>query len=168
MPHGLDTPNSAKRPFDPLKEKDKGAQRPSVASTVFGVRNAREAAHALAVLQQQRTALLNALDALQERTQQQPKLLPAYLVKRPGGGLLWRKHASRPNDQTRFELLSTTGLALLQDLSPAVQRFWLDLEAERLRLNLEWRLTDSAYLSLKHYLDRYTQLRHRRKSLPTE
>jgi hypothetical protein len=159
----LDTDKSAKRPF-----KGKGAQRPIAATAWPCINNARDASHWFEVLDSHRTDILTALHALQQHQQYAYDAFPFALVRRRSGGLLWRKRSGTPQQQTLFELLSPTGLALLQTLSLKDQRHCLDLEAERLRLNLHWTLVNSACLSLRHYLNRYTELRHRRKSLPTE
>ncbi len=131
------------------------------------IRNAREAAHWLEVFENERREVLDALDKLRQRFPSAAGMLPARLVCRRGGGLLWRLRSARPNDETLFELTSPTGRALLERLPPPMHRLYLDAEAERLRLNARWAIANTVTRSLAHYLDRYRQVRCLRKSSET-
>ena len=91
----------------------------------------------------------------------------ARLVRRQGGGLLWRKRGARPEAQTLFELAGSVGRELLQGLSPAERRRYLNAEAERLRLNARFAIANAATRSLSHYLECYGAIRALRKSSET-
>ena len=166
--HGLDTGNAA--PKGPLKGK--GAQRPRQggcpAPLAFpAIANARDAEHWLRVFESERTEVLAAFHALQQRFAEEIPAPLARLVRRQGGGLLWRKRSARPGAQTLFELAGEIGCELLQALSPAQRRRYLDAEAERLRFNARWAIANAATRSLSHYLERYQAIRALRKSSET-
>lgn len=170
---GLDTPISAKRPFNPLKGKGKGAERPaggrgSAPAAFPAIANAREAEHWLRVFEAERREVCDALHDLQQRFAEEVNTPLARLVPRRGGGLIWRLRAAIPSGQTLFELTSVTGRSLLQGLPPRLRRVYLDTEAERLRLNTRWAIVNTAARSLAHYLERYRQVRAWRKSLGSE
>ncbi|MGH8569071.1 MAG: hypothetical protein ACREXU_13935 [Gammaproteobacteria bacterium] len=131
------------------------------------IRNAREAAHWLEVFENERREVLDALDKLRQRFPSTAGRMPARLVPRRGGGLLWRLRSASPKDETLFELTGPTGRALLQRLPPPMRRLYLDVEAERLKLNARWAITNTVTRSLAHYLDRYQQVRALRKSSET-
>lgn len=150
----------------------KGAQRPRQsgcpAPVAFpAITNAREAEHWLRVFESERAEVLMALHDLQQRFAEEIPAPLARLVRRQGGGLLWRKRCARPEAQTLFELAGKVGRELLQGLSPAECRKYLDAEAERLRLNARWTIANAATRSLLHYLERYHAIRALRKSSET-
>jgi hypothetical protein len=157
-------------PKGPLKGK--GAQRPRQggcpAPLAFpAIANAREAEHWLRVFESERTEVLVALHDLQQRFAEEIPAPLARLVRRQGGGLLWRKRSARPEAQTLFELAGNVGRELLQGLSPAECRKYLDAETERLRLNARFAIANAATRSLSHYLERYRAIRALRKSSET-
>jgi hypothetical protein len=131
------------------------------------IANARETEHWLRVFQAERTEVLVALHDLQQRFAEEIPAPLARLVRRQGGGLLWRKRSARPEAQTLFELAGKVGRELLQGLSPAERRRYLDAEAERLRINARWAIANAATRSLSHYLERYSAIRALRKSSET-
>ena len=131
------------------------------------IANAREAEHWLRVFEAERTEVLVALHDLQQRFAEEIPAPLARLVRRQGGGLLWRKRSARPEAQTLFELAGKVGRELLQGLSPAERRRYLDAEAERLRLNARFAIANAATRSLSHYLERYGAIRALRKSSET-
>jgi hypothetical protein len=97
-----------------------------------------------------------------------PSPLPGAAGAPAGGGLIWRLRSGDPAGQNLFALTGTTGRNLLQTLTPTLQRLYLDIEAERLRLNMRYRIATTATRSLIHYLDRYAEVRAMRKSLETK
>jgi hypothetical protein len=119
------------------------------------------------VFESERAEVLAALDDLQQRFAEGCDAPLARLVRRRGGGLLWRKRSAKPGAQTLFELTSPIGRAMLQDLSPPECRAYLDMEAERLRLNARFAIANTVMRSLSHYLDRYRAVRAPRKSSET-
>ncbi|MGH8568629.1 MAG: hypothetical protein ACREXU_11590 [Gammaproteobacteria bacterium] len=152
--------------------KGKGAQRPRggrwpAPVPVPAITNAREAEHWLRVFGSERAEVLVAFHVLQQRFADEVPAPLARLVRRQGGGLLWRKRSARPETQTLFELAGEVGRELLQGLSPAERRPYLDAEAERLRLNACWAIVNAATRSLSHYLERYRAIRALRKSSET-
>ncbi len=166
--HGLDTGNAApKGSF-----KGKGATRLRgggfPAPLAFpAIANARDAEHWLRVFENERAELLMALHDLQQRFAEEVPAPLARLVRRQGGGLLWRRRSARPEAQTLFELAGKVGRELLQGLSPAERRKYLDAEAERLRLNARFTIANAATRCLSHYLERYGAIRALRKSSET-
>jgi hypothetical protein len=149
--------------------RDKGAKRPELgggpAPGAFpAIANAREAAHWLQVFEAERSEVLEALHTLQQRFEAEVGAPAARLVLRRSGGLIWRLRAAAPSGQTLFELTSVTGRSLLQSLPPRLRRVYLNAEAERLRLNANYRIVNTATRCLAHYLDRYGQVRALRKS----
>lgn len=128
------------------------------------ITNAREAEHWLRVFESERAEVLVAFNVLQQRFAEEVPAPLARLVRRQGGGLLWRKRSARPETQTLFELAGEVGRELLQGLSPPERRRYLDTEAERLRLNARFAIANTATRSLSHYLERYGAIRALRKS----
>ncbi len=131
------------------------------------IANAREAEHWFQVFESERAAVLAAFHALQQRFAEEAPAPLARLVRRQGGGLLWRRRSARPEAQTLFELAGNVGRELLQCLSLLERRPYLDAEAERLRLNARWTIANAATRSLSHYLERYGAIRALRKSSET-
>lgn len=132
------------------------------------IRNPREAEHWLRIYAAERQAVLDALEALQQHFEAALDAPPTRLVRRRGGGLIWRLRSAAPSGQSLFALTSATGRNLLQTLTSNLQRLYLDTEADRLRLNMRYRIANTAIRSLTHYLDRYGQIRAIRKSLETK
>ena len=157
-------------PKGPLKGKGAQRRRQGGCPAPFAypaIANAREAEHWLRVFQAERTEVLVALHDLQQRFAEEIPAPLARLVRRQGGGLLWRKRSARPEAQTAFELAGKVGRELLQGLSPAEHRRYLNAEAERLRLNARWAIANAATRSLSHYLESYGAIRALRKSSET-
>ncbi|MCA1671159.1 MAG: hypothetical protein LC799_02770 [Actinobacteria bacterium] len=119
------------------------------------------------MFESERSEVLAAFHALQQQFAEEVPAPLARLVRRQGGGLLWRKRSARPEAQTLFDLAGKVGRELLQGLSPAECRRYLNAEAERLRLNARFAIANAATRGLSHYLERYGAIRALRKSSET-
>ncbi len=131
----------------------------------FMFKNLHEASQYRSFRQSQFELVKAAIHQLKRRFEKDFSAPPARLVLLRGGGIVWRLAASRPQDQSIFEMYGSIGQSLLHNLPPAARSSFLEYEEHRSRLAMQFKILLTEQRCLTNWIKRQRTLLALRKSL---
>jgi len=122
-------------------------------------RRLRELESIKAELRHRRDRFMRRADA----TLRDPPLVLRLATRR---GMVWRKRVKvTGGPQSTVEFHTEEGRAALSGFSPQLQAKYLELEQERILLNMQAKIVSSEIRHIKHYLDKHEHARELQREL---